>query len=193
MGIIGDALAAGGGQYLKWEVPGTTYTGTITDAIMRQAKKYESSELDTWDDGSPKMQIVITLATAYRDPANPDDDGTRQLSVNVWGGQKSALVAAIKQAGVSEPEAGMGLTVTHVEGIGNAKSPRVFKYELTPAPSDVWLALDTATLTPEPQPPTANPVDLAKQLLAAGLSVADAAAASGMPATTVQALANITT
>ena len=43
----------------------------------RQARKYESTEPDTWDDGTPKMQVVVTLDTNYRDGSNPDDDGTR--------------------------------------------------------------------------------------------------------------------
>lgn len=193
MGIIGDALAAGGGQYLKWEVPGTSYTGTIAAATLRQSKKFESNELDTWDDGNPKMQVVITLDTKYRDQSNPDDDGTRQATINMWGGQKSALAAACRAAGITEPEPGMGFTVTHVEGIGNAKSPRVFKYEFTPAESGIAAVLDMIPNQPEPEPeqPPANPATLARQLLDAGLSVQDVARTTGLPPTTVQALANL--
>ncbi|MGI9136403.1 MAG: hypothetical protein ACR2JS_04985, partial [Candidatus Nanopelagicales bacterium] len=65
-------LLSGGGAYLKWETPGTTYTGVITEVATRQARKFESTDLDFWDDGTPKMQAVITLATDYRDGSNPD-------------------------------------------------------------------------------------------------------------------------
>ena len=185
MGIIADALASGG-TYLKWETPGTTYTGTITDVAMRQSRKYESTELDTWDDGTPKMQVVLTLATDYRDQAlGADDDGARMISINLWSGQKKALVAACKQAGVSEPQIGQTFTATHVSGIGNAKAPRVFEYVLTAGPSGIAAQLGNN--------PTqgANAVDTAKELLAAGVPVNEIASTTGLPETVVAALANL--
>ena len=191
MSAIADALASGG-TYLKWEHPGTTYTGIITDVAMRQSRKYESTELDAWDDGTPKLQVVLTLATDYRDQAQQDDDGTRMISINLWSGQKKALVAACKAAGVGEPQVGQRFTATHVSGIGNAKAPRVFEYTLTAGPSGVAAALDVEPAA-TPAPATgANPVETAKQLLAAGMSTQEVATASGLPETVVAALANMT-
>ena len=192
MSAIADALASGG-TYLKWEHPGTTYTGIITDVTMRQSRKYESTELDAWDDGTPKLQVVLTLATDYRDQAQQDDDGTRMISINLWSGQKKALVAACKAAGVGEPQAGQRFTATHVSGIGNAKAPRVFEYTLTAGPTGVAAALDVEpAATPAPPATAANPVETAKQLLAAGMSTQEVATASGLPETVVAALANMT-
>ena len=192
MSAIADALASGG-TYLKWEHPGTTYTGIITDVTMRQSRKYESTDLDTWDDGTPKMQVVLTIATDYRDQAQQDDDGTRMISINLWSGQKKALVAACKAAGVGEPQVGQRFTATHVSGIGNAKAPRVFEYTLTAGPSGVAAALDVEpAATPAPPATAANPVETAKQLLAAGMSTQEVATASGLPETVVAALANMT-
>lgn len=192
MSAIADALASGG-TYLKWEHPGTTYTGIITDVTMRQSRKYESTELDAWDDGTPKMQVVVTLATDYRDQAQQDDDGTRMISINLWSGQKKALVAACKAAGVTEPQAGQRFTATHVSGIGNAKAPRVFEYTLTAGPTGVAAALDVEPAAAPAAPvAAANPVETAKQLLAAGLSTQEVATASGLPETVVAALANMT-
>ena len=192
MSAIADALASGG-TYLKWEHPGTTYTGIITDVTMRQSRKYESTDLDTWDDGTPKMQVVLTIATDYRDQAQQDDDGTRMISINLWSGQKKALVAACKAAGVGEPQVGQRFTATHVSGIGNAKAPRVFEYTLTAGPTGVAAALDVETAATPAAPATAaNPVETAKQLLAAGLSTQEVATASGLPETVVAALANMT-
>jgi hypothetical protein len=191
MSAISDALASGG-TYLKWEHPGTTYTGIITDVAMRQSRKYESTELDVWEDGTPKLQVVLTLATDYRDQAQQDDDGTRMISINLWSGQKKALVAACKAAGVGEPQTGQRFTATHVSGIGNAKAPRVFEYTLTAGPTGVAAALDVEPAA-TPAPATgANPVETAKQLLAAGLSTQEVATASGLPETVVAALANMT-
>lgn len=192
MSILGNHLS-GGGAFLKWETPGTSYTGTITSVELRQARKFESTDLDFWDDGSPKMQCLLTLATSYRDPGHDDDDGTRMLSINLWSGQKKALVAACKAAGVAEPEVGMTLTATHTEGIGNAKNPRVFQYTLAPGASGVAAVLETEAapaLVPVPAPAAGNPVEIAKALLQAGSSPAEAAAASGLPETVVAALAN---
>ena len=139
------SFLSGGGNYLKWEMPGTSYTGTIKNVELRQARKFESTDLDTWDDGTPKMQVVLTLATDYRDASIEDDDGTRSLSINLWSGQKKALAAACKEANVKQPEAGMRFTATHVSGIGTAKSPREFKYVLGAA--DLSGAIGTAEAT----------------------------------------------
>ena len=191
MSAIADALASGG-TYLKWEHPGTTYTGIITDVTMRQSRKYESTELDAWDDGTPKLQVVLTLATDYRDQAQQDDDGTRMISINLWSGQKKALLAACKAAGVPEPQVGQRFTATHVSGVGNAKSPRIYEYTLAAGPTGVAAALDVQPPAAPAAPGAANPVETAKQLLAAGLSTQDVAAASGLPETVVAALANMT-
>ena len=169
-----------------------TYTGIITDVQMRQSRKYESTDLDTWDDGTPKMQVVFTLATDYRDQAQQDDDGTRMISINLWSGQKKALVAACKAAGVPEPQPGQRFTATHVSGIGNAKAPRVFEYTLTAGPTGVAAVLDVEPAATPAAPGAANPVETAKQLLAAGMSTQEVATASGLPETVVAALANMT-
>ena len=188
MSAIADALASGG-TYLKWEHPGTTYTGIITDVSMRQSRKYESTDLDTWEDGTPKMQVVVTLATDYRDQSQQDDDGTRMASINLWSGQKKALLAACKAAGVPEPQVGQRFTATHVSGVGNAKSPRIYEYTLAAGPTGVAAALN---VEPAAAPATGtNPVETAKQLLAAGLSTQEVATASGLPETVVAALANM--
>lgn len=195
MSVLGNHLA-GGSPFLKWEIPGTSYSGVITDVELRQARKFQSTELDFWDDGSPKMQCVLALATDYRDPGYDDDDGTRMLSINLWSGQKKALVAACKSAGVPEPQVGQSIVVTHTSGIGTAASPREFTYVLGAAPTGVATALAEPATVAAPVAAAAagvSPVDIAKQLLVAGATAAEAAAASGLPETTVAALANTLT
>lgn len=199
MSVLGNHLS-GGGAFLKWETPGTSYTGTIANVELRQARKFESTDLAFWDDGSPQMQCLLTLDTDYRDGAIEDDEGVRMLSINLWSGQKKALISACRAAGVDEPQIGQRLTVTHKEGIGNAKNPRVFEYVLAAGPSGV------ATALVEPAAPVAapaaapmaqaaaavNPVDTAKALLATGaMSTTDIAQATGLPETVIAALANV--
>jgi len=193
MGVL-DGFMNGGGAFLKWENPGTSYTGIITDVEARQNKKFDSPDMAFWEDGSPQMQCLLTLATDYRDASREDDDGTRLLAINLWSGQKKSLIAACKAAAVQEPQVGQVFTATHVSGVGNAKAPRVFEYVLAAGPTPVAGLLEVAP-DPTPQPaapaPAATPVDTAKQLLAAGLSTQDVAAASGLPETVVAALANL--
>lgn len=186
MSVLGNHLSTGG-AFLKWENIGTTYTGVITAVELRQAHKFESTELAFWDDGSPQMQCLLTLDTDYRDVERDEDDGTRLLAINLWSGQKKALVAACKSAGVPEPQIGQRFTVTHASGIGTAKSPRMFEYVLADGPTGVASALVEPAA---PAAETGNPVDVAKSLLQAGVSHADAAKASGLPETVVAALAN---
>lgn len=159
---LADALASGS-RFIKWdeEGPGTVVSGVITAITMRQARKFQSTDLDFWDDGTPKMQAIITITTDRRDPTDPDDDGTRSISVNLWSGQKAALAAACKAAGVTEPQPGQTFTAVWKSGVGKAGDPRIFGYALTGSPaSGVADALATPPAAPAPAaaaPPAAAP------------------------------------
>lgn len=161
-GTLADALA-GGSRYVKWDDldKGASVTGTIVKTDLRQARKYQSTDLDFWDDGKPKMQVVITLATTLRDPSDPEDDGERNVSVNLWSGQKRALVEACKKASVAEPQVGQTFTATWVSGVGKSGDPRIFSYSISGAATgglgDALGTVDTTTgeITP---PPAAPPV-----------------------------------
>lgn len=156
MSALSDALA-GGGAWIKWDDVGrgTVVAGTITGTEVRQATKYQTSEPDFWDDGKPKMQALVHLATAMRDPRDPDDDGARTLSINLWSGQRKALAAACRAAGVDEPLPGQQLTAVWTTGLGTAKEPRQFAYTLGPAPTGLAGAL--ADQAPAQPPAAAAP------------------------------------
>lgn len=157
MTTLADALA-GGSRYVKWDDLGTgsSITGTIVNVEMRQARKFQSTDLDFWDDGKPKMQATITLATEQRDSNDPEDDGTRSVSINLWSGQKQALAAACKAANVSEPQPGQSFTATWVSGVGKAGNPRIFTYTLGSAPASLGLGVE-----PTPPPAATPPIDAA--------------------------------
>lgn len=204
------------GAWIKWDDlgQGTIVTGSVISTKTRQANEFQSTEPAFWKDGSPKMEYVITLATELRDPEDPQDDGTRSLSINLWSGQKSALIAALKAAGARDIKTGDEFAAVWTAGVGKTGSPRVFAYKLTPgggklstvlatapAQADPWAAhqapaahpapapAPVPTVTPAAQPAGASPVDGARQLLAAGLGIADVAAATGLSAQIVAALA----
>lgn len=156
---LADALA-GGSRYIKWDDlgMGENVTGNIVNVEMRQSRKFQSTDLDFWDDGKPKMQAVITISTPLRDLLDSEDDGTRSISVNLWSGQKQALAAACKTAGVTSPQPGQQFTATWASGVGKTGSPRIFTYALSAAPAtglgDALGTVNTTTgeVTPAPAP-----------------------------------------
>lgn len=194
MSTIADELNKGAGRFLKWgDAPGVTYNGVIAAAELRQATKFGTTDPDTWDNGDPKLQIVLTLQTEYRDADDPDDDGLRRVVINAWSGQKQALLKACREAGVREPEPGMQFTATWKSGVGTAASPRVFEYRLQ-AGSGLGAALGTpdpaGDLGAKAAAATKPLGEQAKEYLAQGLDVQTVAGMTGLPAATVAALAN---
>lgn len=99
-----DELLSGGskGAFNKDSVIGETVTGTIVSAVERQRTDYVTKALQTWDDGSPQMHVVITIHTDLRDPADPHDEGTRSVYIKTWGLDKQAFITAIRQAGFTK-------------------------------------------------------------------------------------------
>jgi len=90
-------LLEGGGKSAKFETVGDTTKGQVVSAESRQQTDYTSGEPLTWDDGNPRMQLVITLATDERDPDDPTDDGW----VYAWG--EPSDLASWVTAGISRP------------------------------------------------------------------------------------------
>lgn len=89
---------------------GDAFTGIITGLETSQVRNYEdSTKLEFWDDGSPKLQVVVTLATEYGD--GNEDDGERKLYL--FGQKLTAAKAALKEAGMDKLELGTNLTITY--------------------------------------------------------------------------------
>lgn len=97
-----DQAFQGSGRsiFSKDTPPGTSITGTITDAAMKQVTKFGSTEPDYFQSGDPKMQVILTLKTDLHDDI--DDDGTRAAYIKLWGSQKAALAKAIETAGCAK-------------------------------------------------------------------------------------------
>lgn len=89
---------------------GDSFTGIITGLETSQVRNYEdSTKLEFWDDGSPKLQVVVTLATEYGD--GNEDDGERKLYL--FGQKLTAAKTALKEAGMDKLELGTNLTITY--------------------------------------------------------------------------------
>jgi len=111
-----DAFLLGsGGRSAKFEAVGDTVKGVIcAQPEMRQQTDIKTGAPVSWDDGQPKMQLVIRLQTEDRDPSDPEDDGIRALYVS--GGFKrastqKAIADAVRAAKAKGLEVGGTLAV----------------------------------------------------------------------------------
>lgn len=89
-------LLGGGGKTAKFENPGDTIKGTIAaPPELRQQTDIGTGAPATWDNGDPKMQLVVQLQTDLRDDA--EDDGIRNLYVS-GGFKRASLQKAVADA-----------------------------------------------------------------------------------------------
>lgn len=113
-------LNATGSPAAKFPTIGTLVKGTVTAAELTQQTDPADGKPKTWDNGEPRMQIVVTLATDERDATIDDDDGTRRLFVK--GQMLKTVREAVKAAGVKTIEAGGTLAVKYT-GDGEKTNP----------------------------------------------------------------------
>jgi hypothetical protein len=114
-----DILMGGGVTSAAFPEIGTTVSGRICwGPEARQQTDMDTGEPKTFPNGDPMMQIIVHLETAERDPANPDDDGTRALYIKF--NLLNAVRAAVKTAKVKGLQIGGVLTVTYA-GDGEQK------------------------------------------------------------------------
>lgn len=202
-----------GGKAVKFTAPGSGITGKVTGWREEQMRKYSPNgqgELDTWDDGSKKMQVVINLDTDERDSSVSDDDGARSLYIASTR-QKRALINALRAGGSKEPDEGGTLTMTFVGNDPDSKNPanpaKMYQASWVKPPSifnglDASAAAQQAPAVPAPatapqaapaavQAPAAGGgevVEKVKSLVGLGLDDATIATALGITAEQVAAL-----
>lgn len=119
-------LLGGGGKSAKFDQIGASITGTIAQAPeVKQQTSMETGQPLTWDNGDPRMQLVVTLQTTLRE--DEDDDGLRKLYVK---GSKdpasqslhAAVAGAVQAAGAKGLDVGGTLTVTYVaDGVAKTR------------------------------------------------------------------------
>lgn len=144
-------LFEGGAKSFQWgETPGTVCRGTIESAELRQQTSLDDNKPLTWDDGRPRMQLVITLQTAERD----SDDDTGLRSIYAKGGRyeiaegegqsmRDAIAQAVKDAGATSIDPGDELAVGFT-GRGKAKrgytAPKLYAASFRKATASVSAA-----------------------------------------------------
>lgn len=121
----------------KFPKVGARVGGRVTENAREvQQRDFDSGELLFWDDGKPRMQLVVTVATDGADPADPDDDGERAIYIK--GQMLQATRVACKKAKKFAIEEGDFFAVTFVEEEplpkGKKGHPKkVYEVEFTPA------------------------------------------------------------
>lgn len=193
---------------------GTTYKGTVVELpSLMQGRDFETGEPATWPDGNPKMVVCVTL-----DIGGDKWNLWAAKPSSMFSAIKDAQQRAGTQIAVGGT---LTVTYTHDEpNKTNPKLNPAKQYKAEYAPLNVFEEPVAPTLAPErrtdeelaqlpPQPvaappaqpvaaaapaaaaPAANPAETAKQLIAAGLPIEQVAEATGLPSTTVAALANL--
>jgi hypothetical protein len=111
---VDDLMASGSVPSISFKDAkvGTSFTGTVTGLESVQVRDFATGDPKFWEDGKPQMQIQVTLATEYIDPAIEGDEGDRRVYLS---GQKlTAAKQALKDAGLAKFEIGQKFTITLV-------------------------------------------------------------------------------
>lgn len=95
----------------KGYVRGTRRGGQIIGKKITQQRKMGTNELMTWNDGSPRLQMEVTLQTAER--ADPTDNGQRRLFIK--GDLPRAVRVAYEKVGAKDIAEGGWLYVAWVD------------------------------------------------------------------------------
>lgn len=139
--MVGDANALIMGSSVpsaSFKQPGTEHKGTITALDTMQVRNFKTKLPETWDDGNPKMQAVITIRTDVRDPQIENDNGVRRIFVGSKG-MREAIAAAVKKSDATELKVGGKIGVKYTrdgdENENGLNPPKVYaaKYEPPPA------------------------------------------------------------
>lgn len=149
---IRDFLFGGGARAFPFEKPGDSVEGEILSAKMRQQTSLEDGKPLYWDNGDPRMMLVVVLQTTLHD--DEEDAGERSLYIRggnftVADGKGSsslqALKDALRKAGVTELETGGWLKMTF-SGMGAKRqgakafnAPKLYVAEYKPPTTSIGI------------------------------------------------------
>lgn len=114
------SIGGDGGNSFPFDRIGDTVTGQIVSLQEVQQTDLQTGEPKTFANGQPMMMYRVSLATQLRDPANPSDDGHRDVYLK--GSRKSetqsslaAVLDAVRAAtGGTDLEPNATLTLTYI-------------------------------------------------------------------------------
>jgi hypothetical protein len=130
-------LMGRGTKSINWKdnQVGYTVVGTIIDTPqVKQMTKFDSTDLAFWPSGDPMMEIVCTLQTDLRDPAEPTDEGKRKLHISPR--MQQPVAEAVRKASAPGLAIGGRIAVQRTGGTGASGSPFTFAAEYQPPAVD---------------------------------------------------------
>jgi hypothetical protein len=125
---VNSFLFEGGAKSFQFNKIGDICRGVIESVELRQQTSLDDNKPLVWDDGRPRMMLVVTLQTTDRD----GDDDTGMRSIYAKGGRfevaegegtsmRDAIAQAVKDVGASSIDPGDELAVGYT---GNGKPKR---------------------------------------------------------------------
>lgn len=87
-----EFLMEGGVPAAKFDTVGKMVKGTVAQAVVMNQTEFQSGEVLTWKDGTPRKQLVITIDTDEVDDELEGDDGSRRIYA------KGQMLQAIRTA-----------------------------------------------------------------------------------------------
>lgn len=127
-----DSIDSQSSKSFKFQNPGDSVSGVIESVTASQMHVYDSlnqrptNQPDFFQDGSPKLQVIVTIDTGLTDPSVEDDDGRRSVYIKGYGIQRRAWLQAIRNAGLrkaSEIKPGDRFTAKFVGYDPQSKNP----------------------------------------------------------------------
>jgi len=162
MKSVDDLIESSGGgkPYIKLNYPGAKLVGELVDARVGVERDYDTGQPLTWDDGTPKQQLVLDIRIDWeRSVGVTTGKGEEQAEVGTlyckWL-QQQAIAAACKAAGVKLSQVGPIALVRLEDGVPSnpkRKPPHQFAAEVarrTAAPG-----VDSLLSASEPAAPSA--------------------------------------
>lgn len=167
-----ELLGTNNAKVIKFPVtsPGTIAKGKVISKEVRQARDIDGTP-KTFDDGTAKKDVVITIQTDLRDPEIEDDDGTRRIIAGYE--IQKAIGQAMRDAGVQTLAEGGLLAVQHTHNEPATKNGRSdtkkFRAQFQPpAPGEAandLLNSASETTAPQGEQTTASQAQPANSLL----------------------------
>lgn len=127
-----DSIDSQSSKSFKFQNPGDSVSGVIESVTASQMHVYDSlnqrptNQPDFFQNGSPKLQVIVTIDTGLTDPSVEDDDGRRSIYIKGYGIQRRAWLQAIRNAGLrkaSEIKPGDRFTAKFVGYDPQSKNP----------------------------------------------------------------------
>ena len=91
---VNDFITASGAPTAKFVDIGDTHKGTVISSEVRQQTEFGTGTPLTWDDGRPRLELVITI-----DTGDTGDENTPERRLYAKGEMLKAIKAAVKEGG----------------------------------------------------------------------------------------------